>query len=58
MTESKPRRPRGRPPFADAPMRQFKIRLTEDDERIARSLGDGNLSAGVRYALRLAVRRR
>lgn len=58
MKNNSLKRPRGRPPLAAKPMRQVKVRLSEDDERIATVLGDGNLSAGVRAALRAYPARR
>lgn len=34
------------------------VRLTAQDRRIAQQLGNGNISQGVRYALRLAADQR
>ena len=34
------------------------VRLTGEDRRIAQQLGNGNISQGVRYALRLAADQR
>lgn len=49
MTE---KRPRGRPRYGAAPMRAVRVMLSPEDEKLARKIGDGNMSAGIRKALR------
>lgn len=53
---SNPRTYFGRPPIPAAQRKHLRqVMLTEAQAELARSLGEGNMSAGVRAALRLAA---
>lgn len=49
--ERETRRGPGRPRFSDEPVTRHPVSLTAEHLQIAKDLGDGNISAGVRLAL-------
>ena len=56
MTTPPTPRPVGRPPQSDVARKPRPVLLSDAESDIARKLGNGNLSAGVRAALALAAR--
>jgi len=51
LLTAKPTRSPGRTPIHDEPMKQRGVMLTDGDVTMARHLGKGNISRGIRWAL-------
>jgi hypothetical protein len=48
---------KGRPPLIEKAGKRTTLYLTEHDMELARRLGDGNASKGIRQALELAAKK-
>lgn len=46
-------RPRGRPPFNEEPMEKVTLWMSEKEKAMAKVLGQGNVSEGIRMAVKV-----
>ena len=54
VSMTKERKPMGRPPIAGEPLKQHNVRLDPETVEKAKRLGGGELSAGIRLAVKRA----